>query len=460
MLEPLPETGWTPSAAAHLLNRAAFGGTPGDIAELHARGLQRAVDSLLGAEGEPDRFPAPSMEPISARLHALKRGKLGDAEFKRHKRAEFDKARENLVELRHWWLRRMRETASPAREKATLFWHGHWASGKPKVKDPFHLHRQNETLRAHAFGPFAPFAKAVSRDPAMIEYLDLQGSSAKKPNENFARELMELFLLGEGHYSEADVAEAARAFTGYRINRETGGFQFQARQNDSKTKTVLGKTGPLTGDDVIDLIVEKPRCAEFLAGKIWAFYAGTKPSGALQQALGKEYRRSGMDTGKLLRTVFASREFFGPDVVRHQIKGPVQWLVQLCKALEIPMPGPKQALPTLANLGQKLFEPPNVKGWDGGRAWISSSTLLVRYNAAGNLVRGGGRPGPDIDKILPPSLSPEQAADSLAWRLFQAPMPPALHGRTLAFIAEKGSSADARRDLLHLLMSTPEYQLA
>jgi len=133
--------------------------------------------------------------------------------------------------------------------------------------------------------------------------------------------------------------------------------------------------------------------------------------------------------------------------------------VQLCKTLEIPMPGPKQSHATLANLGQKLFEPPNVKGWDGGRAWISSSTLLVRYNAAGNLVRGGAGPKPNIDKIVPPDLSPEQTADSIAWRLFQAPMPPALRERTLTFIAEKGSSASARRDLLHLLMSTPEYQL-
>ncbi len=459
MLNPLPDSEWTPQAAAHLLNRAAFGGTPEEIQKLHALGHRGAVEALLGAGEELDLFPAPEMEPISVRLHALKKEKLGDAEFKERKKAELDKAREKSVELRQWWLRRMRETTNPAREKATLFWHGHWASGKPKVKDPFHLHRQNETLRANALGPFAPFAKQISRDPVMIEYLDLQSSTAKNPNENFAREVMELFMLGEGHYSEADIAEAARAFTGYRVSRETGRFEFRARQNDSKNKTFLGKTGPLTGDDVIDLIVEKPRCSEFLAGKIWTFYAGTKPSDALQQALGNEYRRNGMDTGKLLRTIFTSHEFFAPNVVRHQIKSPVQWLVQLCKTLEIPMPGPKQSHATLANLGQKLFEPPNVKGWDGGRAWISSSTLLVRYNAAGNLVRGGAGPKPNIDKLVPPGLSPEQTADSIAWRLFQAPMPPALRERTLTFIAEKGSSASARRDLLHLLMSTPEYQL-
>ena len=313
MLNPLPDSEWTPQAAAHLLNRAAFGGTPEEIQKLHALGHRGAVEALLGAGEELDLFPAPEMEPISVRLHALKKEKLGDAEFKERKKAELDKGREKSVELRQWWLRRMRETTNPAREKATLFWHGHWASGKPKVKDPFHLHRQNETLRANALGPFAPFAKQISRDPVMIEYLDLQSSTAKNPNENFAREVMELFMLGEGHYSEADIAEAARAFTGYRVSRETGRFEFRARQNDSENKTFLGKTGPLTADDVIDLIVEKPRCSEFLAGKIWTFYAGTKPSDALQQALGNEYRRTGMDTGKLLRIIFTSHEFFCPE---------------------------------------------------------------------------------------------------------------------------------------------------
>jgi uncharacterized protein (DUF1800 family) len=167
-----------------------------------------------------------------------------------------------------------------------------------------------------------------------------------------------------------------------------------------------------------------------------------------------------MDTGKLLRAIFTSSEFYEPGVLRRQIKSPVQWLVQMCKTLEIPLPAAKQSRALLSNLGQNLFDPPNVKGWDGGRAWISSSTLLVRYNAAGHLVRGTEGARPDIDKLVPPGQSPEKTAEALAWRLFQSPMPPALRERTLAFLAENGSSAAARRDLLHLLMATPEYQLA
>jgi len=446
--------------AAHLLNRAAFGGTPIEIEKLHARGLRNAVDSLLHAEEELDLFPPPELSPMDAGMQGNRDGALLPAEKEARQKAKRHLARENAVALCHWWLDRMRETPNPAREKAALFWHGHWATGIRKVKDPFLMHQQNETLRAHAFGPFAPLAKELARDPAMIRYLDLQSSSAKKPNENFARELMELFTLGEGRYSESDIAEAARAFTGYRIDRGTGGFRFRPREADFGVKTVLGKTGPLSGDDVIDLIAAQPRCAEFLAGKIWTYYAGTEPSDPLRKALGVEYRRHGMDAGKFLGTIFASREFYAPGVLRSQIKSPVQWVVQSCKILEIPLPGPGATLPLLANLGQTLFDPPNVKGWDGGRAWISSSTLLLRYNAAGKLVRGAGGTLPDIDRIVPTGLDAEQTANALSWRLFQTPMPDALRERTIEFLAKNGNSASARRDLLHLLMSTPEYQLA
>lgn len=460
MLNPLPASEWSPKAAAHLLNRAGFGGSPEDIQKLHALGHRRAIESLLGAGEELDLFPAPEVEPLSVRMRALKEKVPEGMEFEERKKREQDRTRQYGVDLRQWWLQRMRETPNPAREKATLFWHGHWATGLRKVRDPFHMHRQNETLRANALGPFAPFAKQISRDPAMIEYLDLRNSSAKKPNENFAREFLELFTLGEGHYSEADISESARAFTGHRIHPETSEFHFKPREADRETKTVLGKTGPLGCDEVIDVVVAHPHCSEFLAAKIWVFYAGTQPSEPLRKILAEQYSRTGMDTGKFLRAVFASHEFFAPNVIRHQIKSPVQWLVQLCKILEIPMPEPKISQPLLANLGQILFDPPNVKGWDGGRAWISSSTLLTRYNAAGNLVRGVGGAPPDIDKIIPPRLTPEKTADALAWRLFQSPMPAPLRQRTMAFLAENGDSPASRRDLLHLLLATPEFQLA
>lgn len=459
MFDPLPTSDWTPVAAAHLLNRAGFGGSPETIEKLHAMGHSDAIESLLEAGEESDLFPAPEMEPLSVRMRALKSGGLEGEALEERKKRERKRTRELGIELRYWWLRRMRETPYPAREKATLFWHGHWATSIRKVNDPFFMHRQNETLRAHAFGPFARMAKEISRDPAMISYLDLGSSSAGKPNENFAREVLELFTLGEGHYTERDIAEAARAFTGYRIDRETGGFRFHSRSADTGMKTFLGKTGPLTGDDAIDIMVANPHCPEFLAGKLWTFYAGTAPSESLRKDLGEEYTRSGMETGKFLRVLFASREFFTPDVVRHQIKSPVQWLVQMCNVLEIPLPEPRIVHPLLASLGQVLFDPPNVKGWEGGRAWIASSTLLARYNAAGTLVRGAGGTVPDIDRLVPPGVLPEAVTDSLAWRLFQSPMPPPMRARAIAFLKDHGSSPASRKDLLHLLLSTPEFQL-
>lgn len=459
MLTPLPPSEWTRLAAAHLLNRAGFGGSPAEIDRFHGLGHVGAIEQLFGAGEEADLFPFPEMEPLSARMRALKIEELEGAELEERKKQERKRRNELGIDLRHWWLHRMRETPNSVREKTTLFWHGHWATGLRKVNDPFFMHRQNETLRAQALGPFVPLAKEISRDPAMIIYLDLQSNSSKKPNENFAREVMELFTLGEGHYSERDIVEVARAFTGYRVDRDAGGFRFHARQADAGSKTILGVTGAFSGDEAIDIVAAHPRCAEFIAGKIWTFYAGTVPSERLREALGKEYRKSGMETGMFLKTLFASREFFAPDVVRRQIKSPVQWLVQMCKVLEIPLPPPRIVHPLMANLGQVLFDPPNVKGWEGGRAWISSSTLLVRYNAAGTIVRGGSGVMPDIDHLIPPGRAPEATVEELAWRIFQAPMPAALRERTISMLKENGASPAARRDLLHLLMSTPEFQL-
>jgi uncharacterized protein (DUF1800 family) len=340
-----------------------------------------------------------------------------------------------------------------------LFCHGHWATSIQKVNDPFLVLQQNQTLRAHSFGPFAPFAKEMSKDPAMIRYLDLNSSKAGHPNENFARELMELFILGEGHYSEEDIQEAARAFTGYRINPETGAFHFSRKNHDAGVKKIFGKSGAFDGDAAVDLIVSRPQCAEFLSAKLWNFYVGEKPAVPLHQVLASEYRASGLQTGDFLERIFLSREFYAPIYRRRQIKSPVQWLIQTCKVLERPLPDFRMVHSTLEQLGQVLFAPPNVKGWDGGRAWISSSTLLLRYNLAGTLVRGGGDAAPDIEKICPSAATPQQACDLLAWRLFQGPMNPELREKTLHLLEKNGNAPAARRDIVHLLMSTPDFQL-
>jgi len=452
MLEPLAKPAWTPAAAAHLLNRAGFGGTPEEIAALHARGPDGAVDSLLHADDDSDLFPPPEASvPERIDKYRTKFAGLTEQERKRVQSEMRREARQLMVGLRSWWLNRMRWSPFVAREKAALFWHGHWATSIEKVKDPFSMWQQNETLRAHALGRFEDMAKDVSRDPAMMRYLDLVQSKSGRPNENFARELMELFTLGEGHYTEEDIQQAARAFTGYRINQFSRRFLMADSQHDAGTKSFFGFEGNFSGDDIIGLITADPQCARFLARKIWTFYASENPPPELVEALAESYRRSGLDTGALLGTIFRSREFHGPDVVRRQIKSPVQWLVQLCRQMEIPLPGQSDGI--LRELGQVPFAPPNVKGWDGGRAWISSATLLLRYNTSGTILAGAEV---NFDALIPPGAG---SCDSLAWRLFQGPLSPELSTKFSSYLKDHGTGIAARRDLIHLMMSTPDYQL-
>ncbi len=451
MIEKLPPAGWTRANAAHLLRRAGFGGTPSEVAALHARGLDGAVAALLAGEDD-DLFPPPQAADPTEFLALRQQAKGQEDGMRREVQQQIQRlSREHLLGLRVWWLDRMRWTTFPAREKATLFWHGHWATSAEKVREPYALWKQNETLRAFALGSFREMARQISRDPAMIRYLDLQQSRREKPNENFARELMELFTLGEGNYSERDVREAARAFTGYRIRPETEAFAFVPRQHDDGPKTVFGRTGHFAGDDVIDLLLEQPACARFLCGKLWTFYAGVPAPDGLLDRLAEVYRTSDYSTAAVLGTIFRSRAFYAPGVVGRQVKSPVQWLVGSCRELEVPLPPQRFSENLLRELGQLLFAPPNVKGWDGGRAWISSATLLARYNAAAVLVEEA-----PVEELFGDGADTCGAAVD---RLFATP-PPALKIREFRLFADRqGVSRKARADLLHLMMSTPEFQL-
>lgn len=456
MLEPLRQ--WTPEAAGHLLARFAFGGSRAEANDLHRRGLDGAIEVLFGADDE-DLFPAPEVPAAAAEFEARQRGRtLPEPERREVMNALQRDNREGLNELRAWWLDRMRWSPAATREKAVLFWHGHWATSFEKVKDARALWVQNETLRRLALGRFQEMAKEISRDPAMMRYLDLQTSRPEHPNENFARELMELFTLGEGHYTEADIRELARAFTGYRIRQEDGSFVFQPKQHDSGPKTFFGRTGPFEGDDIIEILTQRPECAHFLARKLWLFYAGTQPSPPLADALSRAYQAGALDTGRFLRLIARSTEFHA--TAGQQVKSPVHWLVSSCRMLGTPIPGNAFTEPLLRQLGQVPFAPPNVKGWDGGRAWITSSTLLTRYNAAAALLDGtrGTQPA-SVDKILPAGGSPEDLTHRAAAVLFLRDPDAVWMRKFIDFSKERGDSPKARRDLLHLMMSTPEFQL-
>jgi uncharacterized protein (DUF1800 family) len=474
MFSPLPEKLWDRNLAAHLLDRAGFGGTPADIDSLVLMGPGKAVDSFIHADDDGDLFPKPQMLMPAERLVYKQREKAATTEEQRREiRKELGKEDyTSMLNLRLWWLNRMRYTAAPLQEKATLFWHGHFATSNAKVNDSYMMWQQNETLRRYALGKFPDMLKAMSRDPAMIRWLDLGQSRKDHPNENFAREVMELFSLGEGHYTEKDIQESAKAFTGYRIDYQTGYFRFQEKDFDPGTKTFFDKSGPFTGDDIIDAIVAQPQCARFIGKKLWVFFVSENPPEETITGIAELLLSNGYDIGATLATIFSSAAFYSPHAVHHQIKSPVQWIMQTTKMLEIPLPDARVLENSLAALGQVVFAPPNVKGWDGGRAWISASSLLYRYNMAAYLlsgkarILGGGNTKTAIiplETIAPASVrsGSDQLLDHLSFRLFNYPLQTKDRATYLTYLEKHPVpySNDTVRDLMQIMMSTPDYQL-
>jgi uncharacterized protein (DUF1800 family) len=509
---PKATTPWTLFEAAHLLNRAGFGGSPTDIKTFHALGREAAVESLVNPPDDTAQFPLPAWstpeqamaemrEQFEQRRESMRatRG-LSPEEADRKRREARQQAqqldRRRALEGQGWWFRRMHRTPAPLREKMTLFWHDHFATSVQKVRQPVLLIIQNELFRKHSLGSFKDLAHAIVVDPAMMLYLDTQTSKKGKPNENFAREVMELFTLGEGHYSEEDIREAARAFTGYSVNRFNGRVDHAPRQWDEGKKTIFGKTGNFKGDDVITLIFEQEQPSLFIARKIWEFFVYESPSESAVQALAQIVRKSDYQIAPLLREIFLSKEFYSESTIRNQIKSPVQFLISMLKQLEITEPPGGFPITAQQQLGQVLFMPPNVAGWDWGKAWINTNTLLTRYNLSGFLTKGsteastkaeepdsmmmemektpGMAPpprnmgknwrGPDYKKIAPAASrgNVEDLVDTLIFRFFQGPVPKLARESFIDYAkAKKGVIFTDKEvgELCHLMMSTPYYQL-
>lgn len=486
MNETQPST-WGAREALHLLNRAGFGGTPEEVAALERRGRAGAVAWLLDAEDAAGEFPAPGWTAPGGRRAMLLAARGGAEVMMEKDEAKREQARrearrmaaregrEQMGELRHWWLRRMLKTRAPLREKLTLFWHDHFATSIQKVRLPWLMFDQNELFRRHALGNFKALTRAVIDDGAMLIYLDTIGSQPAKPNENLARELLELFTLGAGHYSEADIRHAAGAFVGYRLDRASGEVGQLRRQLPGEEREFLGGPVKMDPGSVVEAIFRQPRCAEFITGKLWEYLAGTPAPAAVVERLAGELRAADYELAPLVRGILLSDEFMAPAVVGSRIKSPVEYVVMLARQLELgELPG-EYVDRALGELGQELFAPPNVAGWDGGRAWINTNTLLARYAVAGILSTGGEAArgierrvatsgAPDFAKLAPPELreSPEQLVAALCVRFFGGPVP--VHEREAfeAYARNKiGSSLTDRElaELVHLMLSTPRYQL-
>jgi uncharacterized protein (DUF1800 family) len=375
-----------------LLGRAGFGGTQQQVSEYAALSRQQAVERLLaGARAIPET-PAPEWvnDPIE-RPGKLK--DLSDEERRAFQRALFEKS----VELRGWWMREMIVTPSPLTERMTLFWHNHFVSSQQKVKSPQLMYRQNLLLRRHALGNFGDLLHAAAKDPAMIIYLDSAANRRGEPNENFARELMELFTVGEGRYTETDVKEAARAFTGWSLERDTFEFRFRPFLHDSGPKTVLGRTGNLGGDQVLDILLAQPSTAEFVVTKLWREFVSPTPDPAQIKPIARAFRESGYDIKTVLRHLLTSETLYTPANPARLVKSPVDLIVGTLRQLEL---ATGDALPfalAARQLGQDLFAPPNVKGWPGGEAWINATTLLGRRQFIERLLRAA-EPRPEISE--------------------------------------------------------------
>jgi uncharacterized protein (DUF1800 family) len=319
-------------------------------------------------------------------------------------------------------------------------------------------------------------------------YLDQAQSRRDHPNENFAREVMELFALGEGHYTEKDIAEAARALTGWSLDLTRQKYQWRPFVHDSGEKTVLGKTGRYDGQDIMKLIADQPQSARFITAKLWNFFAGEMPSESLTDALADLFRKEGNNFKPFLRAIFLSEEFYTPNLVRAQVKSPVQWLVGTCRQLDLPLPPPIVSWGITRSLGQDLFAPPNVKGWDGGLAWITTNNLLARYNIAAALVMGDVSalrglvqlPNPNAEMMVENRLrtlrlaqvdikelfttaelkSQDALIAALERRLLQSKLSRKQEQTLREYLDSQGELDDGDvRGAIRLVMSTPEYQL-
>lgn len=497
MLKPLSSSNWNYEMAAHLLNRAGFGGTPLDIQQLADMTMPEAVSHLIDYEKIPDPTPAPDWaHPEPERLAAMRKVyQTGTPEEKREAiRGEQRLQYQRMIELRGWWLNRMAKGPRPFQEKMTLFWHGHFATSAEKVHEAYYMWRQNELFRRLATDNWLRLLIEMGKDPAMLVWLDQAESRKQHANENFAREVMELFALGIGNYTEKDVTEGARALTGWSLDRKNQCFVYRPEFHDQGIKTYLGLTGNLTPEDVPAQIVAQPHSAVFITGKIWNFFAGQMPSPDLNQALASEFRANGNNFKPLLRILFSSEEFYSPDVVKNEVKSPVQWLVGTSRMLQSDLPPPIICMGMLRSLGQDIFQPPNVKGWDGGLSWITTNTLLARYNEAATLVtgtlqplagadfspKGKGKKGPnaqkqfqklanrirvggvDVNKILTPDerANKDLIVASIQHRLLQTGLSENQQQALHEFLDSRTQLTDADiLTVIRLVMATPDYQV-
>jgi uncharacterized protein (DUF1800 family) len=462
---------------AHVLRRFGLGASESELDFYLKGGLESGIDLLLNFDQTQEGFDLP--------IEAMANAKNGNV---------------NPQAVSVWWTARMLTTSRPLQEKMTLFWHDHFATSGSKVLAGLWMHRQNEILRANCTGNFRTMLHEVSKDPAMLFWLDNQFNVKAHPNENFAREVMELFTLGIGNYNEKDVQEGARSFTGWSIQRGNGKqlpadgkglkrgdaeFIFRPFLHDDGGKSYLGQSGNFNGDNVIDMLCDKPRTAWYITKKLWEWFVYENPDDALVDRFSAKFQKSGLNIKLLLRNIMTSPEFYSEKAERGIYKCPADFCVATLRQLGVgqmvaqqiassPTEGPKR-MPAaqltrvkMKDMGMEILYPPDVSGWDGGANWVTSATMVERIEWGQILFGTGGRYNLryPVAGLLQNDMTPKGVVAKLI-SVFDAPIPPDKVQRLVAAAQRtSGGSINAQNVgetaaiVAKLIFASPEFQFS
>ncbi|SMC68545.1 DUF1800 domain-containing protein [Pedobacter africanus] len=463
----------------HLYNRGGFGIAYSDLHKLSRKSIEKVVNELL--EIPKESADLATVDPDEVRRQMQRQSELGAkkelTEAEKNERQEITRIQnEQSRKLNLDWMQRLIGTEQPLLEKMTLFWHGHFAC---RSNNPMFAQQLNNIQRKYALGSFKTLLVEVSKSPAMLQYLNNQQNRKGRPNENFARELMELFTIGRGNYTEKDVKESARAFTGWTYNKE-GAFEFKKALHDDQIKVFFGNTGNFDGEAIIDQILDKPATSVFICTKLYQFFVNETPNEAHIKELSNYFYRQKYNISDLMRKMFSSAWFYDKENIGTKIKSPVEFLVGLSREFHVTYNKPQVLIQLQSNLGQYLFNPPNVAGWPGGKNWIDSSSLMLRMKIPSLVLNDGlidfsGKADPEDEAVIAQgkksNIKPiKSAIDAKAdWPKFLEGLPKKISPVELAtFLLQPAVSAKVTGMIQNNLSlkntaieitSMPEYQL-
>lgn len=467
---------WTQRHAAHLLRRAGFGSSSDEAARFAGMPMNQAVDALVNFPSTA-ALPAPPQlydpreairENLMNGIASMFQGQDQKDQLRRQIGMEIRKGeRQSVMELQRWWLERMLNSPAPLQEKMALYFHGHFTTATiQKGVTPQMTFDQNQLFRDNALGNLRELTWNVSIDPGMLIYLDNARSDSQHPNENYARELMELFTLGVDHYTENDVRESARAWTGWFVARRTGKATFAASRHDNGMKTFLGQTGNFNGRDIVDIIYRQPACAAFWANNLLNYFVYNSPEPQLVDAVAALIRKNDYNMKPVMSTLLRSNVFYSDRAYRALVKSPAEFVVGTYKSLGLPQID-ERAQRALAQMGQILFYPPNVAGWPGGANWLTSQTVIARENFVAGLMNSPMMDQSSWMDQIP--LKAGEAASQLVQTILYGDASPTATAQLADYLNGAGTAAlgmlsgenyqERVRGAAYLTMAMPAYQL-